>query len=202
MKRQKLNAERRSTCIFEDRLYANRYQEQRTARMRRLTNSLRKGGGKLSSRAHNSNRPLSQASAAALKVTRGAASSTSLIIHRSRIPAASSIASRLLRTKAQDKMKAFDGSENPTLDLTEQEEILCQLLHDTCAWIQSTRPALPEEEASTSAETPLQATGWKCEARIAGGWVRDKVSRPLKQTEALRSPSVFFQSFYQVAQMI
>ncbi len=68
------------------------------------------------------------------------------------------------------------SADKPTLELTEQEEVLSQLLHDACAWIERTRPALPAEAGiSLDESSPLIQAGWKCEARIAGGWVRDKV---------------------------
>lgn len=70
------------------------------------------------------------------------------------------------------------SSSSPIIHLTEREEVLCQLLHDTCAWIEREHPPLPAEAGLSldqQAELPLQKSEWRCDARIAGGWPRDKV---------------------------
>ena len=57
------------------------------------------------------------------------------------------------------------------IQLTEQEEAICQLLDQTCAYIHREQPAIQGVDAtqrSGDASVP-------CEARIAGGWVRDKL---------------------------
>lgn len=57
------------------------------------------------------------------------------------------------------------------INLTEQEEALCQLLDHTCDYISTTRPHIPDIDS-----TQLSGDGSeRCEARIAGGWVRDKL---------------------------
>lgn len=61
----------------------------------------------------------------------------------------------------------------PTITLTPIEEALCQLLDDTCWWIEHYQPQ-PSEGASGGARVTYKP-GWTCEARIAGGWVRDKL---------------------------
>lgn len=59
------------------------------------------------------------------------------------------------------------------IKLTSLEDSLCRLLDDACRWIQETRPQ-PDAQESGGA-TVLYEEGWTCEARIAGGWVRDKL---------------------------
>lgn len=61
----------------------------------------------------------------------------------------------------------------PTIELTPKEDALCALLDDTCAWIARERPELVGDGSG------------KCECRIAGGWVRDKVSRPIVPVRSL-----------------
>lgn len=62
-----------------------------------------------------------------------------------------------------------------TVTLSPQERLICQLLDATCRWIQQARPSLPAELGPDRAVPHLSAQEWKCEARIAGGWVRDKL---------------------------
>lgn len=58
-----------------------------------------------------------------------------------------------------------------TINLTAQEEALCRLLDQTCSYINTTRPHIPEVDS-----TQFSGDGTDpCEARIAGGWVRDKL---------------------------
>lgn len=57
------------------------------------------------------------------------------------------------------------------IQLTEQEEAICQLLDQTCSYIQRERP---EIEGVDSTQRSGDASE-PCEARIAGGWVRDKL---------------------------
>ncbi|SNX85748.1 related to tRNA nucleotidyltransferase [Melanopsichium pennsylvanicum] len=56
--------------------------------------------------------------------------------------------------------------------LTNQEEAICQLLDETCTYIQRERPHIPEID---STQISSDAAAIRCEARIAGGWVRDKL---------------------------
>ncbi|PWY97214.1 hypothetical protein BCV70DRAFT_203050 [Testicularia cyperi] len=55
--------------------------------------------------------------------------------------------------------------------LTEQEEALCQLLDQTCDYIHTSRPEISEIDSTQFSGDGSE----RCEARIAGGWVRDKL---------------------------
>ncbi|PWN50985.1 hypothetical protein IE53DRAFT_386693 [Violaceomyces palustris] len=59
-----------------------------------------------------------------------------------------------------------------TITLTAQEEALCDLLHQTCEYIHHHRPNV---DGIDLAQQHPQALTTKCQARIAGGWVRDKL---------------------------
>lgn len=65
----------------------------------------------------------------------------------------------------------------PSVPLTREEGFLCTLLDDTCRWMQTTNPSVDVDGASRSyadlCHRPTATT--PCEARIAGGWVRDKL---------------------------
>lgn len=61
----------------------------------------------------------------------------------------------------------------PTIELTKTEEALCVLLDDACRWIQIIQPQPDPLESGGVQVTYYQ--GWSLEARIAGGWVRDKL---------------------------
>lgn len=61
----------------------------------------------------------------------------------------------------------------PEISLTQIESAICQLLHDACRWIEKHQPQ-PDPERSENAQVDYR-DGWTCEARIAGGWVRDKL---------------------------
>ena len=65
----------------------------------------------------------------------------------------------------------------PTLQLTRDERLLCMLLDDTCRWICATDPAIDLDGACRrfSEVCRRNDSGISLEARIAGGWVRDKV---------------------------
>lgn len=61
--------------------------------------------------------------------------------------------------------------QDAQIQLTEQEEAICQLLDQTCSYIHRERPqieGIDSIQRSGDASIP-------CEARIAGGWVRDKL---------------------------
>lgn len=62
-------------------------------------------------------------------------------------------------------------SRGAQIQLTEQEEAICQLLDQTCSYIYRERPNIPEIDSTQTSGDGSQA----CEARIAGGWVRDKL---------------------------
>ncbi|KAJ9474173.1 CCA tRNA nucleotidyltransferase, mitochondrial [Pseudozyma hubeiensis] len=62
-------------------------------------------------------------------------------------------------------------SNGAHIQLTEQEEAICQLLDRTCSFIHRERPSIPEIDSTQTSGDGTQP----CEARIAGGWVRDKL---------------------------
>lgn len=66
-----------------------------------------------------------------------------------------------------------NGNSLPKIDLTPIEGAICQLLDDACRWIEKHQPQ-PDPERSENAQVDYR-DGWTCEARIAGGWVRDKL---------------------------
>ncbi|GAK68294.1 tRNA nucleotidyltransferase [Moesziomyces antarcticus] len=57
------------------------------------------------------------------------------------------------------------------IQLTEQEETICQLLDHTCTYIQREKPEIEGVDATQRSGDESDP----CEARIAGGWVRDKL---------------------------
>ncbi len=57
------------------------------------------------------------------------------------------------------------------IQLTEQEEAICQLLDHTCSYIQREKPEIEGVDATQRSGDGSDP----CEARIAGGWVRDKL---------------------------
>ncbi|CCF48968.1 hypothetical protein NDA11_003824 [Ustilago hordei] len=57
------------------------------------------------------------------------------------------------------------------IQLTEQEEAICQLLDQTCSYIHRERPEIEGVDSTPPSGNSLTP----CEARIAGGWVRDKL---------------------------
>lgn len=66
-----------------------------------------------------------------------------------------------------------------TLSLTATEGVLCALLDATCRWITEANPGV-EVDGTVQTFEALQKKGMPqdglgCEARIAGGWVRDKL---------------------------
>lgn len=65
----------------------------------------------------------------------------------------------------------------PSVTLTREEGFLCTLLDDACRWMQTTNPSVDVDGASrTYADLSHRPTSTTpCEARIAGGWVRDKL---------------------------
>jgi len=65
----------------------------------------------------------------------------------------------------------------PSVTLTREEGFLCTLLDDTCRWMQTTNPSVDVDGTSrTYADLCHRPTATTpCEARIAGGWVRDKL---------------------------
>ena len=65
----------------------------------------------------------------------------------------------------------------PSVTLTREEGFLCTLLDDACRWMQATNPSVDVDGASrTYADLSHRPTATTpCEARIAGGWVRDKL---------------------------
>lgn len=73
----------------------------------------------------------------------------------------------------ESEMAAPSSVSTPTLSLTKTEEALCVLLHDACDWIQKTRPQ-PDVADSGGIQVDYSES-WTLEARIAGGWVRDKL---------------------------
>lgn len=66
-----------------------------------------------------------------------------------------------------------------SVSLSPTERVLCALLDATCRWITETNPSVEvdgEARAFAALQKPgLGAPGLGCEARIAGGWVRDKL---------------------------
>lgn len=56
--------------------------------------------------------------------------------------------------------------------LTEQEEAICQLLDQTCEYIYREKPTVEGVDPTQQLDGNHRT---KCEARLAGGWVRDKV---------------------------
>lgn len=64
----------------------------------------------------------------------------------------------------------------PVLALDPIEDALCTLIDEACQWITETQPQ-PDPVESSGVVIDYHA-GWTCDARIAGGWVRDKVSHP------------------------
>lgn len=65
----------------------------------------------------------------------------------------------------------------PSVTLTREEGFLCTLLDDACRWMQTTNPSVDVDGTSrTYADLSHRPTATTpCEARIAGGWVRDKL---------------------------
>jgi len=65
----------------------------------------------------------------------------------------------------------------PSVTLTREEGFLCTLLDDACRWMQATNPSVDVDGTSrTYADLSHRPTATTpCEARIAGGWVRDKL---------------------------
>lgn len=61
---------------------------------------------------------------------------------------------------------------SPTIALTPSESTLVSLLSSCCAWINSTHPQPSPEEGGSHVD---YARSGPLEARIAGGWVRDKL---------------------------
>ncbi|KAJ1023167.1 hypothetical protein NDA16_003320 [Ustilago loliicola] len=61
--------------------------------------------------------------------------------------------------------------QDAQIQLTEQEEAICQLLDQTCSYIHRERPEI--EDVDSTQRSGDEST--PCEARIAGGWVRDKL---------------------------
>ena len=57
------------------------------------------------------------------------------------------------------------------IHLTDQEEAICQLLDQTCSYIHRERPVIQEIDSTQTSGDGSQP----CQARIAGGWVRDKL---------------------------
>ncbi|CDU25492.1 related to tRNA nucleotidyltransferase [Sporisorium scitamineum] len=57
------------------------------------------------------------------------------------------------------------------IHLTEQEEAICQLLDQTCSFVHRERPSIEGVDSTQTSGDGSQP----CEARIAGGWVRDKL---------------------------
>lgn len=108
----------------------------------------------------------------------GSRTGTSSGIEKSRRKAAHSTSwARKMTDIAGTRSSAASTSSStptvPTLNLTEIEEALCVLLDDACRWIQSTLPQ-PDPVESGGVQVTYY-DGWTLEARIAGGWVRDKL---------------------------
>ncbi|SPO40755.1 related to tRNA nucleotidyltransferase [Pseudozyma flocculosa] len=59
----------------------------------------------------------------------------------------------------------------PRIQLTQHEDALCQLLDQTCRYIHDVKPDIPGVDSTQQSPDASQ----RCEARIAGGWVRDKL---------------------------
>lgn len=71
-------------------------------------------------------------------------------------------------------MPRLERTSSLELKLTAQEDAICTLLADACAWIEREQPQV-EAEAGVDPVVIEYHEGWKCEARLAGGWVRDTV---------------------------
>ena len=66
----------------------------------------------------------------------------------------------------------------PTLSLTPLESLLCGLLDHACRWMSDVDPQVECEGRTYSFSQlcrPNEPSALRCEARIAGGWVRDKL---------------------------
>ncbi|CEH17580.1 tRNA nucleotidyltransferase/poly(A) polymerase [Ceraceosorus bombacis] len=75
-------------------------------------------------------------------------------------------------------MPRLEQSSSLALSLSSQEDAIVALLADTCRWIEQNQPQI-EPAAGVEPVHIEYHEGWKCEARIAGGWVRDKlISQP------------------------
>ncbi|PWN46156.1 hypothetical protein IE81DRAFT_319544 [Ceraceosorus guamensis] len=75
-------------------------------------------------------------------------------------------------------MPRLERSSSLALGLSSQEDAIVALLADTCRWIEQTQPQI-EPAAGVEPVHIEYYEGWRCEARIAGGWVRDKlISQP------------------------
>lgn len=61
----------------------------------------------------------------------------------------------------------------PTIHLSKTEQALATLINDACRWIQATQPQ-PDPSESGGVQVAYSPS-WTLEARIAGGWVRDKL---------------------------
>lgn len=69
-------------------------------------------------------------------------------------------------------------SKAPTLSLTPLESLLCGLLDHACRWMSDVDPQVECEGRTYSFSQlcrPGEPSKLRCEARIAGGWVRDKL---------------------------
>ena len=70
-------------------------------------------------------------------------------------------------------------TSNATVVLSRMEEVLCTLLDQACCWLTAENPATEIEgkvQRFSEVRWPHAENGaLACEARIAGGWVRDKV---------------------------
>lgn len=66
----------------------------------------------------------------------------------------------------------------PSLSLTQHEQWLCTLLDDTCRWMTATNPSIDVDGTARrfrDMARPSSSPTLACEARVAGGWVRDKL---------------------------
>ncbi|PWN34053.1 uncharacterized protein FA14DRAFT_136596, partial [Meira miltonrushii] len=79
----------------------------------------------------------------------------------------------LYASPSADSHSVGNGDYLPKIELTPIESAICQLLDDACRWIEKHQPQ-PDPERSENAQVDYR-DGWTCEARIAGGWVRDKL---------------------------
>ena len=71
------------------------------------------------------------------------------------------------------------------IQLTREEGFICTLLDDVCHWMQASNPSVEVDGqvhtykdlciGSDASDQPFSASKITCEARIAGGWVRDKL---------------------------
>ncbi|WFD28718.1 CCA tRNA nucleotidyltransferase [Malassezia nana] len=69
-------------------------------------------------------------------------------------------------------------SSSPSLLLTPLESLLCGLLDHACRWMSDVDPQVVSDGHTYSFSQlcrPSEASALRCEARIAGGWVRDKL---------------------------